>query len=427
MASQTVPVESSDGNKLIANTDEVPTALPPASPRLSVVDTLGSAGGGIPTSIESGGFSAIENRDGDVPSDAIIAEKTQDSVMESVSFVDLSTGATSMLNDASINDIASSSLSDEEEDSIANVIKDLFGEEDSEPDPALSPPSLLDLHENSPLRISPPPNAETEKDLNDRARSRSPSRHSIQSTPPRNRSASIHSASPPPRASPHDRHSIQSTPLRNPSPHPRSVSIEERELPTTPQLSSPSKTPVQTATSPATVTPASSPPPRLNYEGRGDQETNVDSIIDQDRNVFGVSSRDPLPFFDLTFDVFSETQKGNTEASSMDLETPSTTQTPPVSIVTGKRSTNLRSVSPPPPAKRVMREISPSDERAKLEALKEYNERSEELLTIVAILAKQEESLRRLSVPLPEHDPTVDNFGMHVFYVVELLIIIIIS
>ncbi|PBK89556.1 hypothetical protein ARMGADRAFT_325329 [Armillaria gallica] len=99
---------------------------------------------------------------------------------------------------------------------------------------------------------------------------------------------------------------------------------------------------------------------------------------------------------------------------SMDLETPSTTQTPPVSTVTGKRSTNLRSVSPPPPAKRVMREISPSDKRAKSEALKEYNERSEELLTIVAILTKQEESLRRLGVSLPEHDPTVDNFVMRV-------------
>lgn len=73
-----------------------------------------------------------------------------------------------------------------------------------------------------------------------------------------------------------------------------------------------------------------------------------------------------------------------------------------------------------------MQEISPSDERAKSEALKECNERSEELLTIVAILTKQEESLRRLGVPLPEHDPTVDNFGMYVFRVVERLITIII-
>lgn len=300
MASQTVPVESSDGNKLIANTDEVPTALPPASPRLSVVDILGSASGGIPTSIEYGGFSAIENRDGDVPSDTIIAEKTQDSVMESVSFVNSSTGATSMLNDASIDDIASSSLSDEEEDSIAKVIEDLFGEETSEPDSALGPPSLLDLHEVSPLRMSPPPNAETEKDLNDRARSRSPSHHSIQSTPPRNCSASVRSASPPPRASSHDRHSIRSTPPRNPSPHLQSVSNEKRQSPAT-RLSPLFRTPIQTATSPVIL--ASSPPPELNYEGRGDQEMDVDSIIDQDRNVFSVSSRDALPFFDLTFAV----------------------------------------------------------------------------------------------------------------------------
>ncbi|KAK0199748.1 hypothetical protein DFS33DRAFT_1364736 [Desarmillaria ectypa] len=61
-----------------------------------------------------------------------------------------------------------------------------------------------------------------------------------------------------------------------------------------------------------------------------------------------------------------------------------------------------------------MRGVSPSDERAKLEALKEYNEQSEELLTMVTTLAEQEESLRCLGVPLPEHDPTIDNFLMRV-------------
>ncbi|KAG7440791.1 uncharacterized protein BT62DRAFT_937771 [Guyanagaster necrorhizus] len=96
----------------------------------------------------------------------------------------------------------------------------------------------------------------------------------------------------------------------------------------------------------------------------------------------------------------------------MDLETPSTPaqQTPPVSVVTGKRSTNSRSVSPPPSAKRVRRGASPSDERVKLEALKEYIERSEELLTMVDTLAEQEESLRRLGVTLPERDPSIDTF-----------------
>ncbi|KAK0186453.1 hypothetical protein F5146DRAFT_131328 [Armillaria mellea] len=202
---------------------------------------------------------------------------------------------------------------------------------------------------------------------------------------------------PPACASSHDRRSIGSTPPRNPSPHPQPVSTEETELPASSQLSQAFETLVQTATSP--MIPASSPPPGLNYEGRGDQETNIDSIIDQDRNVFIISS---------------EPQQVNSEVVSMDLETPSITQTPPVSVVTGKRSTNLRSVSPPPPAKRIMREISPSDERVKLEALKEYNERSEELLTMVTILAKQEESLKSLGVPLPGHSPTVDNFVMRV-------------
>lgn len=296
-SSITASMEYNNENKLIANTDEAPAALPLVSPHLSVVDPLESVGGEIHTSIESSGF-AIENRDGDSPSDTIVVENMQDLAVKPVSFVNPSTGATSILNDASITDITSSSLRDEEEDSIAKVIEDLFGEETSEPDTAVGPSNLLDLHEISPLRRSPSPSAEMEKDLNDREWSHSPSHHSIQSTPPSNRSASMH---PPACASSHDRRSIGSTPPRNPSPHPQPVSTEETELPASSQLSQAFEALVQTATSP--MIPASSPPPGLNYEGRGDQETNIDSIIDQDRNVFIVSSGIASPFFELTFTV----------------------------------------------------------------------------------------------------------------------------
>ncbi|KAK0443094.1 uncharacterized protein EV420DRAFT_1576951 [Desarmillaria tabescens] len=353
-ASPMVSTESRHENNLITNTNAIASALPPVDPLESVR---------ISQSIESGSFSAVENRDGDVSSDTAIAE-------------------TSGVGDAGMNVVVSSSLSDEEEDSIAKVIEDLFGEEASEPDSRHATPSLLNLHEAFPLHMSPLPsvsNAETKKDSNDRARTGSPSNHSIGSTPPCNRSASIRFTPPPPRASSHDQHSIRSTPPRSPSPHPQPVSIEEKPSPVSP----PVKTSVHTKTSPVFL--ASSPPPGLNYEERGDE----------DGNVFN---------------------QGNVEEVSMNLETPSTLalRTPPVNAVTGKRSTSLRSVSPPPPAKRVMRGASPSDKRAESEALREYNERSEELFTMVTNLTKQEESLRRLGVPLPERDPTADNFVMRV-------------
>ncbi|KAK0199749.1 hypothetical protein DFS33DRAFT_189740 [Desarmillaria ectypa] len=244
---QTFPVESNRENKLVINTNAVPAAPAP----LSVVDPLESVDREISTPIESGGFSTVENHDGDVPPDTAIAEKTVDPVVELVFFA----GSASEVNDANVDVITSSSLSDEEEDSILKVIEDLFGEEASELDSGRATPSPLGLYKAS-LHTSLPPvvsSAETERDPNERARSGSPSHHSIRSTPPCNRSASIRSIPPPPRASSHDRHSTWSILPRGPSPHPQPATIEEKRSPAT-RLSPPFKTPVQTATSPVIPT-----------------------------------------------------------------------------------------------------------------------------------------------------------------------------
>ncbi|KAG7440792.1 uncharacterized protein BT62DRAFT_574060 [Guyanagaster necrorhizus] len=276
IASQTGLVEYSNENKFITNMDVGIASLLPTSPRLlalDAIDPLGLVGRDMSASVESGDFSAVENRDGDISFDTTIVEKSSDPVVDLAPSVDSSTGATPMVNDSSMNAVASSTSSDWEEDSIEKVIEDLFGEESFEPDPALVVPSLPVLHGASPLHTSlvPAVSTETEKDLNDHAWTGSPSYHSIRSTPPRNRSASIHST---PRASSHDRHSIRSTPPSSPLPHIQLALIKERQSLAT-QLSSPFKIPTQMTTSPVIL--ASSPPPGLNYE-EGDDH--ADLLID---------------------------------------------------------------------------------------------------------------------------------------------------